>query len=42
MDINKFLIERFNIELKKKDRSGIYAITQRRMAYNSHKIEGST
>ncbi len=42
MDINKFLIERFNIELKKKDRSGIYAITQRRMAYNSNKIEGST
>ena len=42
MDINKFLIERFNIELKKKDRSGIYAITQRRIAYNSNKIEGST
>ncbi len=30
------------IEQKKNDRSGIYAKTQREMAYNSNKIEGST
>lgn len=36
------LIERFRIEHQKKDRSGIYAITQRELAYNSNKIEGST
>ena len=39
---NKRLIERFNIERKKFDRSGIYAYTQRALAYNSNKIEGST
>ena len=39
---NKHLIERFNIERKKFDRSGIYAYTQRTLAYNSNKIEGST
>lgn len=36
------LLERFQIEKKKFDRSGIYAMTQRTMAYNSNKIEGST
>lgn len=42
MNINDFLIERFKIEHNKRDRSGIYAITQRLLAYNSNKIEGST
>ncbi len=37
-----FLIERFEIERKKFDRSGIYAYTQCLLAYNSNKIEGST
>lgn len=41
MDLNT-LIERFQIERKKFDRSGIYAYTQRALAYNSNKIEGST
>ena len=41
-EINKFLKERFCVERKKSDRSGIYAYTQRTMAYNSNKIEGST
>ena len=36
------LIWRFEIEYRKNDRSGIYALTQRMMAYNSNKIEGST
>ncbi len=36
------LLERFKIEHKKRDRSGIYGFTQRLMAYNSNKIEGST
>jgi len=37
-----FLIERFKIERDKFDRSGVYAYTQRLLAYNSNKIEGST
>lgn len=37
-----WLIERFMIERKRFDRSGVYAYTQRTMAYNSNKIEGST
>lgn len=41
-DIIKKLIERFKIEQRKRDRSGIYAVTQREIAYNSNKIEGST
>ena len=36
------LIGRFQIEFKRNDRSGVYAYTQRLMAYNSNKIEGST
>ncbi len=39
---NDQLIQRFRIERKKFDRSGIYAYTQRTLAYNSNKIEGST
>ena len=42
MNINDFLIKRFKIEHNKRDRSGIYATTQRLLAYNSNKIEGST
>ncbi len=38
---NEYLIERFCVERKKFDRSGIYAYTQRMFAYNSNKIEGS-
>ena len=45
-DTNKnflnFLLERFKIEREKFDRSGVYAYTQRLLAYNSNKIEGST
>ena len=37
-----WLVERFIIERKRFDRSGVYAYTQRTMAYNSNKIEGST
>lgn len=40
--ITSALVERFKIELNKKDKQGIYAITQRTMAYNSNRIEGST
>ena len=36
------LIKRFKIEYDKNDRSGVYGYTQRKMAYNSNKIEGST
>lgn len=36
------LLERFQIEYTKRDRSGVYGFTQRLMAYNSNKIEGST
>lgn len=41
-DFINFLLERFQIEWKRRDRSGIYGFTQRLMAYNSNKIEGST
>ncbi|WP_276952276.1 Fic family protein [Acetatifactor muris] len=37
-----FLTTRFKIEREKFDRSGVYAYTQRLLAYNSNKIEGST
>lgn len=37
-----FLKERFQIEQEKRDRSGVYAYTQRMLAYNSNKIEEST
>lgn len=45
MDDNKMiqvLKDRFLIEAKKQDRGGVYALTQRKMAYNSNRIEGST
>ena len=38
----KFLLERFEMERERFDRSGVYAYTQRLLAYNSNKIEGST
>lgn len=41
-DFLDFLLERFQIERKRFDRSGVYAYTQRLLAYNSNKIEGST
>ena len=45
MKVNEFLdflTDRFKIERKRFDRSGVYAYTQRLLAYNSNKIEGST
>lgn len=36
------LCKQLCVEFKKNDRSGIYARTQKMMAYNSNKIEGST
>lgn len=38
----KLLKDRFCIEAGKMDRGGVYALTQRKMAYNSNRIEGST
>lgn len=37
-----FLLERFKVERQRFDRSGVYAYTQRLLAYHSNKIEGST
>lgn len=37
-----FILEKFQIERKRFDCSGVYAFTQRLLAYNSNKIEGST
>lgn len=34
----QFLMERFHIEWKRRDHSGIYGLTQRLLAYNSNKI----
>lgn len=42
IDFTKKLKERMLIEFRKQDRSGVYGFTQRSMAYNSNKIEGST
>lgn len=36
----QFLLEQFQIEYKKFDCSGVYAYTQRTMAFNSNKMEG--
>lgn len=36
------LKRRILIEFRKQDRSGVYGFTQRSMAYNSNRIEGST
>lgn len=41
-EVLDFLLGRFKIEKERFDRSGIYAFTQRLLAYNSNKIEGST
>lgn len=41
MDTNK-LIERLQVEYERQDKSGVYGLTQRLLAYNSNKIEGST
>lgn len=41
-DFIRILLERFKIEHTKRDRSGVYGFTQRLLAYNSNKIEGST
>lgn len=41
-EVLNFLLERFKIERERFDRSGVYAYTQRLLAYNSNKIEGST
>ena len=41
-DFIRNLLERFKIEYTKRDRSGVYGFTQRLLAYNSNKIEGST
>lgn len=42
MHNNKDLIYTLYVEKNKKIRSGIYGLTQRELAYNSNKIEGST
>ena len=39
---NKALVWILQLEHSKKDRSGIYGYTQRTLAYNSNRIEGST
>lgn len=41
-DFLDFLLERFQIERGRFDRSGVYAFTQRLLAYHSNRIEGST
>lgn len=38
----ELLKRRFHIEAGKQDRGGVYALTQRKLAYNSNRIEGST
>ena len=40
-EFKQWLIERLKIEQKRFDRSGVYAYTQKIVAYNSNKIEGS-
>ncbi len=42
LEVIHVLIERLKIEFAKQDKSGIYGLTQRKLAYNSNKIEGST
>lgn len=37
-----FLLKRFRIEKDRFDKTGVYAYTQRFLAYNSNRIEGST
>lgn len=38
----KQLKDRFRIEVERQDKNGVYALTQRKLAYNSSRIEGST
>lgn len=38
---NTVLLKRLRVECDKKDRSGIYGMTQKLLAYNSNRIEGS-
>lgn len=40
--ITGLLKDRLYIEERRQDRSGVYALTQRKLAYNSNRIEGST
>ena len=45
IELNRYvdlLVKRLIIEFKKQDKSGIYGETQRLLAYNSNRIEGST
>lgn len=42
LEFKNWLRERLCIERSRFDRSGVYAYTQRAMAYNSNRIEGST
>lgn len=42
MDGNKALLWNLKSEYEREDRSGIYGYTQRTLAYNSNRIEGST
>lgn len=41
-EILELLKNRLEIEAKKQDRGGVYALTQRKLAYNSNRIEGRT
>ncbi len=41
-DFISVLLNRMKIEFQKGDRSGVYGYTQRALAYNSNRIEGST
>lgn len=40
-NVVSLLINRFEIEFERQDRGGVYGYTQRNLAYNSNKIEGS-
>lgn len=40
-EIVKVLVQRLQIEILKRDKSGIYGFTQRKLAYYSNRIEGS-
>ncbi len=42
MNIANEIKKRLLIEFKMQDKSGVYGYTQRTMAYNSNRIEGST
>ncbi len=42
MNISQRLLRQMMVEFNRQDRSGLYGFTQKLMAYNSNKIEGST